>query len=103
MHDLGGLSFEAPRDVLSAIPGFEVAEFAKNREYQVCCGAGGGIKARDPDLAVTIAREKVTLLNSSALKSLPRPARSAGEILKIRVPPLGQLSKCWMLSSSQSG
>jgi len=64
MHHLGrDLVFEAPRDVLHALPGLDIVEFEQNREWQVCCGAGGGIKARDPDLALTIAREKVSTVN----------------------------------------
>jgi heterodisulfide reductase subunit D len=66
MHHLGGdLVFEAPREVISAIPGTGLVEFEKNRKHQVCCGAGGGIKARDPDLATAIAREKIAAADRS--------------------------------------
>ena len=54
--------FEAPRDVLLAIPGLELVEFPENLEGGVCCGAGGGVKIGAPDLALIIAHEKIKSL-----------------------------------------
>lgn len=34
--------YEAPRAILSAIPGVEVVEMGKNRDSTLCCGGGGG-------------------------------------------------------------
>lgn len=34
--------FDAPRQVLAAVPGIELIEFEANREQAVCCGGGGG-------------------------------------------------------------
>lgn len=52
-------AFEAPRDVLQSIPGVKFKEMARNRDLQICCGAGGGVKAGIPDLALDMAKARV--------------------------------------------
>lgn len=34
--------YDAPREVLRAVPGLELMEFGRNREEALCCGGGGG-------------------------------------------------------------
>lgn len=47
--------FEAPRKVIESIPDSRLVEMERNRMLSRCCGAGGGLKAGIPDLAVTLA------------------------------------------------
>ncbi len=36
-----GGCYEPPRDILKAIPGLDLGEFERRREYAFCCGGGG--------------------------------------------------------------
>jgi len=51
--------FDAPRNVLKAIPGIQVVEMPYNREMAHCCGAGGGYKSAYNYTAENIAAKRV--------------------------------------------
>ena len=39
--------YDAPRDVLAALPGVELAEIDRSKVNGMCCGAGGGLMFRE--------------------------------------------------------
>ncbi len=51
--------FEIPRVVLRAIPGLELREMYRIKGDSFCCGAGGGVKAQFPDMALATAKERL--------------------------------------------
>ncbi|NVM28730.1 MAG: (Fe-S)-binding protein [Candidatus Helarchaeota archaeon] len=50
--------YEPPRRILENIPGVEFRELLYNKADARCCGAGGGVKGIDNELAVNIAKGK---------------------------------------------
>ncbi len=51
--------FDPPRDILTSIPGIELREMERIREYSWCCGAGGGVLEAEPEFAAWTALERL--------------------------------------------
>jgi len=52
--------YDQPRQVLRGIPGIELAEMLRHREYAWCCGNGADlVRSVAPELASEIARDRV--------------------------------------------
>ena len=51
--------YEPPREVIKSIPGIELTEMERIREYAWCCGAGGGVKEGYPDFSLWTAGERI--------------------------------------------
>ncbi len=55
---LGGI-YEEPRRILNSLPGIELFEMERIKDYAWCCGAGGGARAAFPDFARRTAEERL--------------------------------------------
>ncbi|MEM2141861.1 MAG: (Fe-S)-binding protein [Candidatus Thorarchaeota archaeon] len=51
--------YEEPREILKAIAGIDFVEMETNRGTAMCCGAGGGVRAFDSQLALKIASDRI--------------------------------------------
>ena len=100
--DLGRKSgvFDAPRRVLSKIPGLTLVEMKENRTNAHCCGGGGNLESHNADLANQIARRRVEqaaetgaeILVSACQqceRTLSNAARAAG--LRMRVMDVSEV------------
>lgn len=55
--DLG--EYQAPRDILAAIPGIELIEMNRIKGWSYCCGNGAGVAEVNPDLLESTSRERI--------------------------------------------
>jgi heterodisulfide reductase subunit D len=70
--DLGRASgvYEAPRQILRAIPGVELVELEGNREQCKCCGGGGNLEMVNPNLSAALAEAKVEEIRATGAEML---------------------------------
>lgn len=55
----GAGEYDAPRDLLRAIPGIRFVELARNRGDCSCCGGGGNLEMIDAGLSAKVAANKI--------------------------------------------
>jgi len=65
--DLGRASgvYEAPREILRAIPGVELVEMSDSKEQCKCCGGGGNLEMVDPELSAALAQAKIDQIQAT--------------------------------------
>jgi Fe-S oxidoreductase len=68
--DLGRTSgiYDAPREVIRAIPDIQFTEMKDRREYSLCCGGGGDAEMADKDLSGSVARSRLEQAQATEAK-----------------------------------
>ena len=62
--------YDAPRDILNAIPDLDLIEMTRNAENAFCCGGGGGVPEAFPDLSLQTAAERLREAASTGADSI---------------------------------
>ena len=62
--------YDPPRSIISSIPGIELVEMDRIREYAWCCGAGGGVKEGYPDFATWAAGERINEAKATGAEAI---------------------------------
>ena len=62
--------YDAPREILEAIPGVKLTEMERTREYSWCCGAGGGVLEAFEEMAEKTANERLLEAEATGAQAL---------------------------------
>jgi len=68
--DLGRTSgiYDAPREIIRAIPGIQFTEMRDHGEYSLCCGGGGDVEMADAGLAQAVGRRRILQAQETGAK-----------------------------------
>lgn len=64
--------YEEPRQILQA-SGYEVREMKFNREYALCCGAGGTVNVNAAELSSDIAKDRIKMATETGAEIITSP------------------------------
>lgn len=89
--DLGRNSgiYDAPREIIKAIPGATFMELQHNHQHSLCCGGGGNLQSVDPDTAAKIAGLRVQEVKASGATILVSACQQCEQMLSAAVRQAG--------------
>jgi heterodisulfide reductase subunit D len=102
--DLGRKSgvYDAPREVLTSIPGLELREMSLVRESALCCGGGGDVETADPDVTLGVATKRLAQVQAtgakyvvSACQQCKRTLQEGARKNRIRVRAMDVMELVW--------
>jgi heterodisulfide reductase subunit D len=102
--DLGRTSgiYDAPRQIIQAIPGIQFTEMADNREMSLCCGGGGDAEMSDAELTAAVAKRRIEQAQAtgasvviSACQQCDRTLAEAARKNRIRVKAMDITEVVW--------
>ena len=67
--------YDAPREILKAVPGLKLIEMKNSRELSRCCGGGAGVKTAYPKIS-----------SKAAIRRLKEAEKTGAEILVTTCP-----------------
>ncbi|MBN2858688.1 MAG: (Fe-S)-binding protein [Sphaerochaetaceae bacterium] len=62
--------YDEPRHILESIPGINLVEMERIREFSYCCGAGGGAPEAYPEYSSWVARERMEEAKATGSQAL---------------------------------
>ncbi len=102
--DLGRKSgvYDAPRKVLTSIPGLELREMSLVRESALCCGGGGDVETADPEVTLGVAAQRLAQVQAtgakyvaSACQQCKRTLQEGARKNRIRVRAIDVVELLW--------
>jgi heterodisulfide reductase subunit D len=107
--DLGRKSgvFDAPRQVIEAVPGIEFREMDATRENALCCGGGGDVQIVDESVTAAVASRRLGQVQQtsarvvlSACQQCKRTLMAAARRDKVRVRVMDLAELIWHAAES---
>jgi Fe-S oxidoreductase len=89
--------YEAPREILNAIPGVNLVEMERIREYSWCCGSGAGAKSAFPDFALSTGKERIEEAQSTGASAIVSACPWCETHLKDAIDSMGESMKVYSL------
>ncbi|OGO18332.1 MAG: hypothetical protein A2Z02_02440 [Chloroflexi bacterium RBG_16_48_7] len=62
--------YQPPRDSIQSIPGIDLLEMPRHKEYAWCCGSGGGVKEAYPDFAIWAAQQRLAEAKATGAEAM---------------------------------
>ena len=76
--------YDAPREILKAIPGLTLIEMQDNCAKSVCCGGGGNLEMADPALSGNVAQKKIEEIRQSGVQTVVTSCQQCVRTIKTR-------------------
>jgi heterodisulfide reductase subunit D len=109
--DLGRKSgvFDAPREVIEAVPGIHFREMDASRQDALCCGGGGDVQMVDESVTASVADRRLDQAQRtgakvilSACQQCKRTLMAAARRNKVRVRVMDLAELVWRVTEDQA-